>query len=408
MYSGIITREAKIVSNEGDHNGHKLIIESDVSTLVKEGDSVGINGVCLTVTHFDAKTVSFDVWPESLKRTTLAELKDNDRVHVDMPLKHGEYNGGHNILGHVDYVADLVEKTSVEGSDQVKIWFSLPDNFRDLVPVRGSVAVDGVSLTITDRRKGSFSVSLIPETLNRTHLGQMTKGDKVNIEVDFNSRHIQDESGVLSLAVPDDKRAEKLGTEQEWAFETLKKGGAAILIDECETRTEVAIIAAAQHLSEDVLTFCLGMARTGCNLAVAGHVAERLAIPAPVVNSELDEEGRRFLVPVRHPDVEDNDYSAEALLKSIEMFTNEDYNIGDWICPGNLPAVEVLSPEIDRPWSVLEGSVSALKKAELYPVALCVTMLAANGKRLSKEQADAFAARFELPVLNLKDFIDTF
>ena len=181
MYSGIITREAITISNEGDHNGHRLIIESDVSTLVKEGDSVGINGVCLTVTEYNAKTVSFDVWPESLKRTTLPELKNGDRVHVDMPLKHGEYNGGHNILGHVDYVADLVEKTSVEGSDQVKIWFSLPNNFRDLIPVRGSVAVDGVSLTITDRRKCAFSDSLIPETLNRTHLRQMTKGDKVHI-----------------------------------------------------------------------------------------------------------------------------------------------------------------------------------------------------------------------------------
>lgn len=405
MYSGIITREATIISNEGDHNGRKLTIESDVCSIVKEGDSVGINGVCLTVTGFDDKTVSFDVWPESLKRTTLPSLTVGEIVHVDMPLKHGEYNGGHNILGHVDYVAELIEMTSVVGSNQVKIWFSLPNNFRDLVPVRGSVAVDGVSLTITDRNKNAFSVSLIPETLNRTHLGKMTKGDKVNIEVDFNSRHIQDESGVLSLTIPDDKRADKAADEEVWAFETLKKGGAVLIIDDSNEKTEVAITAAAEFLTADVLTFCLGMARTGCNLAVAGHVAERLAIPAPVVNSELDEEGRRFLVPVRHRDVEDNDYSAEALLKSIEMFTNEDYNIGDWICPGNVPAVQILSGEIDRPWSVLEGSVAVLKKAALYPVALCVTMLAANGKRLNQEQAEAFATRFELPVLKLSDYV---
>ena len=404
MYSGIITREAIIVSNEGDHNGRKLTIESDVCSLVKEGDSVGLNGVCLTVTEFDDKTISFDVWPESLKRTTLPFLTAGDRVHVDMPLKHGEYNGGHNILGHVDYVAGLVEKTNVEGSDQVKIWFSLPKNFRDLVPVRGSVAVDGVSLTITDRSKDAFSVSLIPETLNRTHLGQMTEGDKVNIEVDFNSRHIQDESGVLSLSVPDENRAEKTADDESWAFDTLKKGGAVLMLDGSSEKTEVAIVAAAEFLTADVLTFCIGMARTGCNLAVDGHVAERLAIPAPVVNSELDEEGRRFLVPVRHRDVEDNDYSADALLKSIEMFTNEDYNIGDWICPGNVPAVQILSGEIDRPWSVLEGSVALLKKAQLYPVALCVTMLAANGKRLNAEQAEAFATRFELPVLKLSDY----
>jgi riboflavin synthase alpha subunit len=407
MYSGIITREGTIVSNVGDNNGYKLIVKSEVCSLVKEGDSVGINGVCLTVTDFDQETVSFDVWPESLKRTTLTSLNADDSVHLDLPLKHGEYNGGHNILGHVDYVADTVEYTQVEGSDQVKIWFSLPSNFRDLVPVRGSVAVDGVSLTITDRRKDAFSVSLIPETLNRTHLQKLEKGGQVNIEVDFNSRHIQDESGVLSLSIPDSSRSDKVDSEMDWAINTLQKGGAVLLLDESKTKTEVSIVVAAEKLTADVLTFAMGMARSGCLLAVDGNTAERLAIPAPVVNSQIDEEGRRYLVAVRHREVEENDFSADALLKSISMFTDTDYSVGDWICPGNVAAIQVLSGEIDRPRSVLEGAVLLTQKAELEPVALCITMLAANGKRLDQEQAGAFATRFELPLLKLSDVLNS-
>ena len=85
MYGGIITKSGEILENSGDQNGHKLILKSSVATMVKEGDSVGVNGVCLTVTSFDAEKVSFDVWPETLKRTTLQSLAVGEIVHVDLP-----------------------------------------------------------------------------------------------------------------------------------------------------------------------------------------------------------------------------------------------------------------------------------------------------------------------------------
>ena len=405
MYSGIITRQGKIVSNEGDENGYKLVIESDVCSLVKEGDSVGVNGVCLTVTAFDDKTASFDVWPESLKRTTLKHFGADTSVHIDLPLKHGEYNGGHNILGHVDYVADLVESTTVEGSDQVKLWFSLPSRFRDLMPVRGSVAVDGVSLTITDRRADSFSVSLIPETLNRTHLGQLKTGEQVNIEVDFNSRHIQDSSGILSLSIPDEYRVDQVEDNFEWALETLKVGGAILILDENGDDTECAIVASTDKLSAPVLTFAIGMARSGCNLALSGDVAERLAIPAPVINHTIDEEDRRYLVPINHKENREHDFSAEALLRTITLFSDDQYSIGDWKCPGNVTSVQIYSEEVDSRRGVLEGAVKMVQKAGFGGSALCITLLAADGSRFDKDQTEAFAARFELPLISREDSI---
>ena len=402
MYGGIITREGKILSNNGDQNGYKLVLESDVAPLVKEGDSVGVNGVCLTVTDFDDKTVSFDVWPETLKRTTIPSLNEGEVVHVDLPLKHGEFIGGHNILGHVDYIAETAEITEVEGSNQVKIWFSLPAQFRDLMPVRGSVAVDGVSLTITDRRNDAFSVSLIPETLDRTHLGKLTLGDKVNIEVDFNARHIQDSSGILSLNIPDAVRAERTD-DISWAYETLKKGGAVIAVDENGADTECAIIASSEKLTAEVLTFAMGMARGGCTLAVDGYIAERLAIPAPVINKELDEEGRRYLVPINHLDNEENDFTAAAMLKTITLFNDSSTGIGDWKCPGNVSSVQVYNDEVNRRHGVLEAAVKLMRESELIPSALCLTLLAADGTRFTEEQAEAFAARFELPLVKISN-----
>lgn len=402
MYGGIITREGKIVTNEGSQNCYKLVLESEVASLVKEGDSVGINGVCLTVTDYDADTVSFDVWPETLKRTTLPTLSSGDIVHVDLPLKHGEFIGGHNILGHVDYIAETVEITEVEGTDQVKIWFALPAAFRDLIPVRGSVAVDGVSLTITDRRNDAFSVSLIPETLERTHLGKLILGDNVNIEVDFNARHIQDDSGILSLNVPDKLRAEQTDGI-EWAYETLKKGGAVIAVDENGENTECAVIASTENLTAEVLTFAMGMARGGCTLAIDGYIAERLAIPAPVINKELDEEGRRYLVPINHLENEENDFTAAAMLKTISLFNDPSRGIGEWRCPGNVASVQVYNDEVDRRHGVLEAAVKLVSKAKLNPSALCLTLLAADGTRFTAEQAEAFAARFELPLVEISN-----
>ena len=403
MYSGIITKTARVISNKGSENGRKLLVETDICSLVKEGDSVGINGVCLTVTSFDAKTVSFDVWPESLKRTTLEKLQVDDLVHLELPLKHGEFNGGHNVTGHVDYVAALLERTNVDNSDQVKFWFSLPMALDDLLPLRGSAAVDGVSLTITDRKAGAFSVSLIPETLNRTHLGQLQQGENVNIEVDFNARHIQDSSGILSLTVPEENRSPKETDQLSWALKTLKKGGAVIVTDENGADTECSIVAATEALTPAVLTFAMGMARTGCSLAVSGNIAERLAIPAPVINHEIDEEGRRYLVPISHLEGREHDFSAEALLKTISLFSNPDNGIGDWKCPGNVSSIQVLSEEVSARRGVLEGAVKLVGKAEFEEAALCLVLLAANGKPFNREQAQAFAARFDLPCVTLAE-----
>ena len=403
MFGGIITRKGTILSNAGDDNGYKMTVETDAAPIVKEGDSVGINGVCLTVTGKTESSADFDVWPESLKRTTLADLTAGTEVHLDLPLKQGEFIGGHPILGHVDYVAALVEKTAVEGSNQLKLWFELPAAFRDLVPPRGSIAVNGVSLTVTDRSEDAFSVSLIPETLKQTFLGRLNEGDKVNIEVDFSSRNLQDSSGVLSLSIPDENRSPAQETALQWAVESLKSGGAVLLTEGEGESYRAALVAAGSKLTAEVLTFCLSLSRTGTTLAISTDIAEQLAIPAPVINHPHDEDERRYLIPINHPDNHEFDFSAPALLKTISLFCDSSKAIGDWKCPGNVTSVQIYSEEVKKTHGVLEGAVALMKKAGLPSAALCQTLLSSSGNFMTAGQVAALAARFELPCVTLEE-----
>jgi 3,4-dihydroxy-2-butanone 4-phosphate synthase len=148
------------------------------------------------------------------------------------------------------------------------------------------------------------------------------------------------------------------------------------------------------------------MSRCGCTLAVGGSVAERLAIPAPVINKELDEEDRRYLVPINHLENRDHDFTSEAILKTVRLFTDRQYAVGDWKCPGNVSGVQIYSDEVEARYGVLEGSVNILGRTEMIQVALCMTLHAADGSRFDKEQTEAFAARFELPVVPLEEALE--
>ena len=407
MYGGIIYRSGEVVSFDGDHNGKKLQLKTDVHSIVALGDSVGVNGVCLTVTAIDGDIVSFDVWPETLYRTTLNTLQKNESVHVDLPLKQGEFIGGHSVLGHVDFVAELVEDTRVQDSSQVKLWFNVPKKYESLIPVRGCVAVDGVSLTVTDKRPGAFSVSLIPETLDRTHLDNMDLKDPVNIEVDYTSRSVVDSDGILSLQVPEENRAEWQSDTYSWSLETMRKGGLVLIHGEDKGEYQVMLTGAAEKMTEEVITFAQGVARSPMLVTCSHHRAESMVIPAPIINCKhVDEEGRRYLLAINHPENNPEDYSAKALLKTISLFSTHDLGPESWATPGNLRGLQVYPDVIDpQYYGVPEATVHLARQAGLADSAIGLAVLAANGKRLTKEQAEAFSERFQLPLLDSKEVI---
>lgn len=188
MFTGIILHSGTIESFERHADGAKLRIRTTDPEPFIRGESLAVNGVCLTMLPQDGALVA-DLSNETLARTTLGALTTGAIVNVERALAVGDRLGGHLVQGHVDCVGTLVSIAS-EGEFAVHRW-SFPEEESSLVVSKGSIAVDGVSLTIVDPERGSFGAALIPETLSRTNLGTSRIGDRVNLEFDMMAKHVR-------------------------------------------------------------------------------------------------------------------------------------------------------------------------------------------------------------------------
>jgi riboflavin synthase len=189
MFTGIILHTATIESFERLPNGARMRIRTSDEEPFTRGESLAVNGVCLTVLPENDGSLIADLSDETLSRTTLGQLGAGAKVNVERALAIGDRLGGHIVQGHVDTVGSLVSITS-EGEFAVYRW-SCPAEYSDLLVSKGSVAVDGISLTIVDPLPGSFGAALIPETLRRTTLGTSRVGDKVNLELDMIAKYVR-------------------------------------------------------------------------------------------------------------------------------------------------------------------------------------------------------------------------
>ena len=168
-------------------SGNRLAVRTPLAAELKRGDSIAVNGVCLTAVEIDGDTFEADVMEETLVRSSLGRLAEGDRVNVELALRVGDRLGGHFVQGHVDSTGRVETIEPREHSRVVRI--GAPPELLRYVVEKGSIAVDGVSLTVVDVDDGSFSVSLIPETLERTTLGSASEGDPVNLEVDMLAKY---------------------------------------------------------------------------------------------------------------------------------------------------------------------------------------------------------------------------
>lgn len=190
MFTGIIHEMGTVVRFEPTPGGAKLAIRRAESTSpLGRGESIAVNGVCLTALPAEAHTFEADLSGETLKLTTLGGLVEGAQVNLELAMSLGERLGGHLVQGHVDATGDILEMRQ-EGEFAVYRW-SYPSEFGDLVVSKGSIAVDGISLTIVDPDERSFSVALIPETLQQTNLGRAKVGDRSNLEFDVMAKYAQ-------------------------------------------------------------------------------------------------------------------------------------------------------------------------------------------------------------------------
>ncbi|WP_323794516.1 riboflavin synthase [Nocardioides sp.] len=190
MFTGIVEELGTVDSIEHQGDAIRLTVRAGlVLEDVGLGDSIAVNGCCLTVVTHDGELWTADVMQETLDKTSLLGVKPGDRVNLERAVTADKRLGGHIVQGHVDGVGHVVSRTPSEHWEVVEI--SLPPGLAKYLVDKGSITVDGVSLTVVEAGPTAFTISLIPETLARTTLGHRQPGDRVNLEVDILAKHVE-------------------------------------------------------------------------------------------------------------------------------------------------------------------------------------------------------------------------
>jgi riboflavin synthase len=189
VFTGLVETTARVRRVDPEADGVRLEVETPLAAQLNQGDSIAVNGVCLTAVDPGEHGFKADVMAETLRRSSLGPLAAGDSVNVELPLRAGDRLGGHVVQGHVDGTG-TVESTRDEGFARLVRVAAEPALLRYVVE-KGSIAVDGVSLTVADVDDEGFTVSLIPETLERTTLGTAAPGRVVNLEVDVLAKYVE-------------------------------------------------------------------------------------------------------------------------------------------------------------------------------------------------------------------------
>ena len=190
MFTGLVAQKGRVTAIGQEAEGVRLTVVADgLAGELAEGDSVSVNGVCLTATAIEGETFAADVMAETLRRSSLGQTEQGGEVNLELPLRASDRLGGHMVQGHVDAIG-TVDGLREEGFATIVSVAAPPEVLRYVVE-KGSIAVDGVSLTVAEVNGSSFSVSLIPETLERTTLGALAPGRVVNLEVDVLAKYVE-------------------------------------------------------------------------------------------------------------------------------------------------------------------------------------------------------------------------
>ena len=190
MFTGIVRELGRVASREGGADGLRLVLDVPATAATAGvGDSVSVNGVCLTVDAVEGGRLAFHAVPETLARSTLSALAAGDHVNVEPAVRAGDPLGGHYVQGHVDAVG-RVQSVEAEG-EGLRVFVEAPDDVLRYCVEKGSIAVDGVSLTVAELADDAFALALVPHTLEATTLSTLVPGREVNLEADVLAKYVE-------------------------------------------------------------------------------------------------------------------------------------------------------------------------------------------------------------------------
>ena len=214
MFTGIVEELGTVVKRAASDGNDDLVIEArEVLSDLKVGHSIAVSGVCLTVVAIDGRQFAVQVIPETLKRTSLGNVATGEKVNLERALSPMDRFHGHVVQGHIETVG-VVSQITKSGAD-IRMTVTLDDRWLRYCITKGSVTLDGVSLTIADISAAAFTVALIPHTLERTNLGLKELGDQVNIETDIIARYLE---RFWDYDMDDDLRMGDMSRTQKWGF----------------------------------------------------------------------------------------------------------------------------------------------------------------------------------------------
>jgi riboflavin synthase len=213
MFTGIIRELGRVDSIDAGEDGARLRISAELSSELEDGDSVAVNGACLTATSTGNGAFEADVMKQTLSLTTLGELSPESTVNLELPLRPTDRIGGHVVQGHVDGTATVAEVAEEGFAKRLRL--ELPDELHPYVVDRGSIAIEGVSLTVASLTETGLEVSLIPETLERTTLGRVELGDRLNVECDVLARYVRRQLSGASGVPPFVRGSSEAKAEEE-------------------------------------------------------------------------------------------------------------------------------------------------------------------------------------------------
>jgi len=399
MYRGFIS-EIGIVESV-DARGIAVVAPKSCARLAA-GGSVAVSGVCLSATEVEERAFRAELSSETRLRSTLAELVPGAQVNVELPLQAGDAIEGHLVQGHVDAVGKIVR--CEEQPLGRRLWIRPPERFLAGLVAKGSVAVDGVSLTVAEVVRDRFSVALVPATLERTTLGERAAGDRVNLESDLvvqlARRHEGRTQEALRRVVANlpwaGPQSGRLGVEKVVA--QIAGGGCAVVYDP-QREGEGDVVVAGVELKPAAFTFILTRCCSHPTVPCDRARLERLEIP-PMPGAG-DRQGTAMHVSVDLAAARSTGVSAADRAATVRRLAHPEARPGDFVRPGHVFPLGARTGGLRERAGHTEAAVELCRAAKLPTVAVICEVMGPDGAMAGAAELERFALEWGLPLIEI-------
>jgi len=415
MFTGLIEFVFPIVI---ENTKLYLYVNQQFIKLVKPGDSICINGICLTVVSIHDLIITFDLTQETLNKTNLSLIGEKSYANVELSLKYGDRLGGHIITGHIFCTGIVSKFDSVSGDLEI----TLDGEYVKYLKYKGSVAINGVSLTIAEVKEKGFRIALIPETIKRTTFQYLQRREIVNIEFDlpnsssysssYTAKYMtlekqieeNDDGGDLSFTNIDDLSFTNIDdicfTNIYSAIDAFKNGSFVIVMDDEGRENEGDLIVAATHITEDQMTQMINDTTGIICTPMTENRAKRLGL-IPMVQNNTDPNRTAFTVTVDHINC-GTGVSSSDRLTTVRSLVHSSTNPNDLRRPGHIFPLVANRRGLEGRRGHTEAAVALCQLANIYPPVAVIGELK-NGDGTMKRKRDCFryAQQFNLPIITI-------